>query len=72
MRVAAAVLVCCLCAVVAGAATAATNLLTNGTFEGSGSGSLSGWTPSGATLSLVAGDGGGLAARATATGTAGD
>jgi hypothetical protein len=42
---------------------AATNLLANGTFEGSGSGSLSGWAASGGTISLVAGNGGGHAAR---------
>ena len=52
-------------AVLAFAATvpAATNLLTNGTFEGSGSGSLTGWAVSGGTLSLVTGNGGGHAAR---------
>lgn len=48
------------------AATAATNLMPNGTFEGSGSGSLSGWGASGGTLSLVAGDGSQFAARVTA------
>jgi hypothetical protein len=45
------------------AAAAGTNLLTNGDFEGTGSGSLSGWKASNATLSLVTGDGGGFAAR---------
>src|SRR5690349_10083590 len=56
-------------AVLAFAATvpAATNLLTNGTFEGSGSGSLTGWAASSGTLSLVAGNGGGHAARVTAS-----
>ncbi len=44
---------------------AATNLIANGGFEGSGGGSLSGWAASGGTLSLVAGQGGGHAARAT-------
>ena len=51
---------------VAGVA-AATNLISNGTFEGSGSGSLSGWAGSGGTLSLVAGSGGGHAARVAAS-----
>jgi phosphatidylinositol-3-phosphatase len=46
---------------------AATNLIANGTFEGSGSGSLSGWGASSGTLSLVAGNGGGHAARVTAS-----
>jgi len=41
----------------------ATNLLANGTFEGSGAGSLTGWAASGGTLSLVTGNGGGHAAR---------
>src|SRR5204863_7529181 len=46
---------------------AATNLLPNGGFEGSGgAGSLSGWGASGGSLSLVAGNGGGHAARVTA------
>ena len=53
-------------------ASAVTNLLVNPTFEGTGSGSLTGWKPNAATLSLVAGDGGGYAARMTATGTGGD
>jgi phosphatidylinositol-3-phosphatase len=51
---------------VAGVA-AATNLISNGTFEGTGSGSLSGWAGSGGTLSLVAGSGGGHAARVAAS-----
>lgn len=51
---------------VAGVA-AATNLIANGTFEGSGAGSLSGWAASGGALSLVAGNGGGHAARVTAS-----
>jgi hypothetical protein len=47
---------------------AATNLLANGGFEGTGgSGSLSGWAASGGSLSLVAGNGGGHAGRVTAT-----
>jgi chitodextrinase len=46
---------------------AATNLIANGTFEGSGSGSLSGWAASGGTIALVAGDGGGHAARVAAS-----
>ena len=50
-------------------ASAATNLIANGTFDGSGSGSLTGWGGSNGTLSLVAGDGGGHAARVTASGT---
>ena len=39
------------------------NLLTNGNFEGSGSGSLTGWKGRSAALSLVGGDGGGFGAR---------
>jgi hypothetical protein len=50
-------------------ASAATNLIADGTFEGSGSGSLTGWGGSNGTLSLVAGNGGGHAARVTASGT---
>jgi hypothetical protein len=46
--------------------SAATNLISNGTFEGSGSGTLSGWGASGGALSLVAGNGGGHAARVAA------
>ena len=46
---------------------AATNLVSNGTFEGSGAGSLSGWGGSSGALSLVAGSGGGHAAQLTAT-----
>ena len=47
-------------------AGAATNLIANGTFEGAnGAGSLSGWQASGGTLALVAGNGGGHAARVT-------
>jgi hypothetical protein len=46
---------------------AATNLIANGTFEGSGSaGSLSGWAASGGSLSLVTGNGSGHAARVAA------
>jgi hypothetical protein len=48
------------------AALAATNLVANGTFEGSGSGSLSGWSGSGGSLALATGSGGGHAARLTA------
>ena len=50
---------------------AATNLISNGTFEGSGSGSLSGWGGSSGTLSVVAGNGGGHAAKLTASSGAG-
>jgi acid phosphatase type 7 len=46
------------------------NLLPNGTFEGSGSGSLTGWKGQSASLALVAGDGGGFAARSSRTGSA--
>jgi hypothetical protein len=49
------------------AVPAATNLIANGTFEGSGAGSLSGWAASGGTISLVAGNGGGHAARIAAS-----
>ena len=45
----------------------ATNLLANGTFEGSGAGSLTGWAASDGTLSLVTGNGGGHAARVSAS-----
>ncbi len=46
------------------------NLLSNGTFEGSGSGSLSGWKASAATLTLAAdGEGGGFAAKVAFSGT---
>jgi hypothetical protein len=47
-----------------------TNLLANGDFEGSGSGSLAGWKGQSATLALVGGNGGGFAAQATRSGTA--
>lgn len=53
-----------------GAIAAGTNLLPNGTFEGSGNGSLSGWKGSHATLSLVAGDASPKAARVALSGTA--
>jgi hypothetical protein len=49
------------------AALAATNLLSNGTFEGSGSGSVSGWGGSSGSLAVVAGSGGGHAAQLTAS-----
>jgi hypothetical protein len=53
------------------AALAATNFVANGTFEGSGGGSLSGWGGSGASLALVVGNGGGHAAQlAVASGNA--
>jgi len=63
------VLVAALAAALAGTATAsaATNLIKNGTFEGTGSGSLSGWGGSGGTLSLVTGNGGGHAAQLSAS-----
>jgi chitodextrinase len=48
------------------AALAATNLIANGTFEGSGAGSLSGWGGSSGSLALVTGNGGGHAAQLTA------
>ena len=48
-------------------ASAATNLVGNGTFEGSGAGSLTGWGGSNGSLSLVAGNGGGHAAKLTAS-----
>jgi hypothetical protein len=48
-------------------ASAATNLIANGTFEGTGSGSLSGWGGSSGTLALVTGNGGGHAAQLTAS-----
>ena len=46
---------------------AGTNLLANGTFEGPGSGSLSGWKGQNSSLSLTTGDGGGFAAKVTRT-----
>src|SRR5947208_5275317 len=51
-----------------GVASGAANLLPNGTFEGSGSGSLSGWSGMSASLALAAdGVGGGHAAKVTFT-----
>ncbi len=50
-------------------ADAAANLIGNGTFEGSGGGSLTGWSASNGALSLVAGEGGGHAARVQASST---
>ena len=47
-------------------AQSATELLQNGTFEGSGTGSTSGWAVSGGTIGLTAGRIGGRAARVTA------
>ena len=48
-------------------AAAATNLVSNGTFEGTGAGSLTGWSGSSGSLALVAGNGGGHAAKLTAS-----
>ena len=48
-------------------ALAATNFVSNGTFEGSGAGSLSGWGGSSGALSLTTGNGGGHAALLTAS-----
>jgi hypothetical protein len=59
-------LVVVLCGTVS-SASAATNLVSNGTFEGSGAGSLTGWSGSSGSLALVAGNGGGFAARLTAS-----
>ena len=53
----------CTLALSSSATADSVELLSNGTFEGSGSGSLTGWTSQNATLSLVAGDAGGFAAR---------
>lgn len=55
--------------VVTALADPATNLIANGTFEGSGAGSLTGWSASNGTLTLVAGEGGGHAARVNASST---
>lgn len=55
--------------VLAALASGAANLIANGTFEGSGAGSLTGWGGSNGTLSLVAGNGGGHAARVKASST---
>jgi hypothetical protein len=46
------------------------NLLPNGDFEGSGSGSLTGWKAQSGTIALAAGDGGGFGAQAARSGTA--
>jgi hypothetical protein len=54
---------------ISSAQAAGTNLLPNGDFEGGGSGSLTGWKASNATLSLVTGDGGGFGAKVTYGGT---
>ena len=54
----------------AASAAAATNLIANGTFEGSGGGSLTGWGASNGTLTIVAGSGGGHAARVRAASAA--
>jgi hypothetical protein len=51
------------------AQAAGTNLLVNGDFEGTGSGSLAGWKTANSALSLVTGDGGGFAARVAYGGT---
>jgi hypothetical protein len=48
-------------------ASAATNLVSNGTFEGTGAGSLTGWGGSSGALALVSGNGGGHAAKLTAS-----
>ena len=71
-KLAAAVVIGVLSFMVTGAAVApaATNLVANPGFEGSGAGSLSSWGGSGGTLTLVTGDGGGHAGRLTASGTA--
>lgn len=64
MRKGIALAVIVVCALIAGpAALADTELLANGTFEGSGSGSLSGWKSQNSSLTLVTGDGGGFGAR---------
>ena len=47
-------------------AAGATELLQNSTFEGSGSGSISGWAASGGSIGLTTGRIGGHAARVTA------
>jgi hypothetical protein len=47
-------------------AQAATELLANGTFEGTGSGSVAGWGASGGSIGIASGNGGGHAARITA------
>jgi phosphatidylinositol-3-phosphatase len=58
-----------LCSLAVDSASAATNLISNGSFEGTvGKGSLAGWGGSSGTLSLVTGNGGGHGARLTATG----
>lgn len=56
----------------AGDAAGGANLVVNGGFEGSGSGSLSGWTPASANAALASdGAGGGYAAQLVATATGG-
>jgi acid phosphatase type 7 len=49
------------------AAADLTNLVSNGDFEGSGSGSLAGWGAQNGTLSLATGDGGGFGGQLTWT-----
>jgi hypothetical protein len=49
---------------------AGTNLLPNGDFEGSGSGSLTGWKGQSGSISLAAGDGGGFGGQARRSGSA--
>ena len=62
----------CMAVLATSAMAAGTNLLSNGDFEGSGSGSLTGWKGQSATLALVAGDNGaGFGAQVTRSGTTG-
>ena len=58
----------CMAVLATSAMAAGTNLLSNGDFEGSGSGSLTGWKGQSATLALAAGDNGaGFGAQVTRT-----
>jgi hypothetical protein len=69
-RISAMVVVFGLALLATSALGAGTNLLPNGSFEGSGSGSLTGWKGQSASLALVPGDGGGFAAQVTRTANA--
>jgi hypothetical protein len=71
-RVILAAVTVCMSVLATSAMAAGTNLLSNGDFEGSGSGSLAGWKGQSATLALAAGDNGaGFGAQVTRSGTTG-
>jgi hypothetical protein len=66
-RIITAGLVACMLTFGSSALADSSNLLPNGDFEGSGSGSLTGWKGQAASIALVTGDGGGFGARSTRT-----